>query len=466
MKIKGFVNDLVIFCFILTIFLPLTMSQSNFNGDFANTNFFSSNSIDAIIPDDYSTIQEAIDNANPGEVIFVKSGLYKENILVNIENLTLIGENKTNTIIDGDKLSIKHAIEIISPNVTIRGFTIKNGWNEDEHLWDLSGIRINASNTKIIGNIITDNRIGLCTMSKTYNHTIKDNEFINDGLILGNYVYNHHLSIFDFRHIVENNTVNGKPLYYAYDKNDFTVPETVGLAYLVNCTNATIRNLNLNDTDFFINLAGCNKCNVINNTADNTDGELILFLSENCTIENNTVSNSLHGICLDYYSKNNIVRFNEVYENWIGISSITGSENNKIYSNKAYKNRIGIEITTYYLPMKSHDHDLYENELYKNDNGIVISKNSGDISVYNNSIYNNKFGISIQESEDNTISENIFSKNIFSAIFFGCSENNWNHNYWNRPRFLPKPILGYKNIGKIPVPWINIDQDPSNEKQD
>ena len=73
--------------------------------------------------------------------------------------LSIIGEDKYSTVIDGDRTSKKHAVEISAENVTFKNFTVKNGWNEDEILWDLSGIRINASNTKIIGNIITENRL-------------------------------------------------------------------------------------------------------------------------------------------------------------------------------------------------------------------------------------------------------------------------------------------------------------------
>lgn len=458
MKRKNILLSLFL-CFILSNFSTVIGYQLKADESLEN-NLFSSLAYNIVIPDDYDTIQEGINNANPGDIIFVKSDTYKENLIINIESLTIIGEEKKTTIVDGDKNSENHAVYISAPNVTFKGFTVKNGWNENEGLWDLSGILINASNTKIIGNIITENRLGIFSISKTYNHTIKDNVFINDGLAFGNYVYNHHLSILDFRHTVENNTVNGKPLYYFCDINDFIVPEDAGQVLLVNCTNVTIKNLNLNNTDFFINLAGCKNCNVINNTAYDTDGELILFLSENNTIQNNTISNSLHAICCDYYSKNNIVRFNEVYGNWIGISSITGSKSNKIYSNKIYKNKIGIEITTYHSPMISQDHEIYQNQIYDNGRGILINKKSENLSIFNNSIHNNLVGINIASSENNNISENYFFKNIVSALFFDCVKNIWNNNYWDRPRIIPKVIYGYRAIGKIPIPWINIDKDP------
>ena len=419
---------------------------------------------DITIPDDYSSIQAGINNAESGDVIYVKSGSYKENILVDIDSLTIIGEDKSDTIIDGDKFLKKHTMEISSENVTIQGFTIKNGWNEEERLWDLSGIKINASNARIIGNIIRDNRLGLSVMTNTDNITIKNNTFINDGLMLANYVYNFEMSINDFRHNIENNTVNGKPLYYICDKSDYTVPEDAGQVMLVNCTNVTVKNLDLKDTDFSINLAGCFNCNISDNIIDDTDGELILFYSENNTIQGNKISNCLHGICLDYKKKNNVVRNNEIYDNWIGISSITGSENNKIYSNQIYKNKAGIEITTYYPPMKSKNHRIFQNQIYNNNKGILITGDSENLSISNNTINKNLIGIDIKESEGNIINNNSFFRNIFSALFFNCKKNIWENNYWNRPRLFPKMIYGYRNIGKVPIPWLNLDLNPSRKK--
>ena len=44
-----------------------------------------------IVPDDYPTIQQAVDNATNGNIIFVRSGTYSENLEINT-NITLHGE--------------------------------------------------------------------------------------------------------------------------------------------------------------------------------------------------------------------------------------------------------------------------------------------------------------------------------------------------------------------------------------
>ena len=72
------------------------------------------------VPDDYPTIQEAINAASPGDTIQVAAGTYYELVTVN-KTVTLTGENPLTTIID-------HAFVVRNvSNVVISGFTIRNG---------------------------------------------------------------------------------------------------------------------------------------------------------------------------------------------------------------------------------------------------------------------------------------------------------------------------------------------------
>ncbi|MEM1551544.1 MAG: NosD domain-containing protein, partial [Candidatus Bathyarchaeia archaeon] len=58
-------------------------------------------SVVMVVPDDYPTIQAAINAALSGSIIFVKSGIYFEEIYVFKPVVWLIGENRETTIIDG-----------------------------------------------------------------------------------------------------------------------------------------------------------------------------------------------------------------------------------------------------------------------------------------------------------------------------------------------------------------------------
>lgn len=103
------------------------------------------------VPDDYPTIQEAINHASYEDTIYVKAGTYYENIVVN-KSLTLVAENRR-SIIDGN--TSEAVVTIRALNVTISGFTIRNGG-------DLySGISLFSSEAKLIDNNITNNWCGI-----------------------------------------------------------------------------------------------------------------------------------------------------------------------------------------------------------------------------------------------------------------------------------------------------------------
>jgi parallel beta-helix repeat protein len=76
-----------------------------------------------VVPDDYPTIQEAINNANEGDAIFVRNGTYCENVVVN-KTVSLVGENKEATVIDGNMTG--NCVTVEADNVTVSDFKIQN----------------------------------------------------------------------------------------------------------------------------------------------------------------------------------------------------------------------------------------------------------------------------------------------------------------------------------------------------
>ncbi|MEM3789069.1 MAG: NosD domain-containing protein [Candidatus Bathyarchaeia archaeon] len=105
------------------------------------------------VPYDFESIQEAINNASPGDIIHVCSGIYQENIIIN-KSITLMGENRENTIIDGGKRG--NVITIQASNINISGFTIQNS--------DPTGCGIyieRFGNIVISNNNIKNNYIGI-----------------------------------------------------------------------------------------------------------------------------------------------------------------------------------------------------------------------------------------------------------------------------------------------------------------
>lgn len=76
-------------------------------------------------PGNYSTIQDAIDEANPGDIVYIYSGIYNETIYIE-KTLSLVGEDKNTTIIYSAK-PFQPTVEIrYADLVVVKGLTIKN----------------------------------------------------------------------------------------------------------------------------------------------------------------------------------------------------------------------------------------------------------------------------------------------------------------------------------------------------
>ena len=145
----------------------------------------------------FSTIQEAINDNETldGHTILVDASLYYECIVVN-KSLSLIGEDRSTTIIDGDRSGTP--INILSNNVILSGFTIRNSGTSYP---DRDGIVISSNGCVISNNIITDNRYIGIVINGFYNNTITNN------LITNNYV-----GIEIFYGSPGNNTIRGNTI--------------------------------------------------------------------------------------------------------------------------------------------------------------------------------------------------------------------------------------------------------------
>ncbi len=128
----------------------------------------------------YNTIKEGIDEATSGDTIYVYNGTYLEwDIVLDKHNLSLIGENRGNTIIDGGGLYYWILI-VTAQNVTITGFTIQNS------PIGTAGIFLNnATKAVISNNLIRNHDSGI--YSAFSNENLIEKNWISDtyaGIIL------------------------------------------------------------------------------------------------------------------------------------------------------------------------------------------------------------------------------------------------------------------------------------------
>ena len=123
------------------------------------------------VPDDFTTIQEAINNASEGDTILVRSGTYSEHLVVN-KTVSLIGENRNITILNGTTYN-DPIMTIEARNVKISNFTFE-GYSFD--------IIVNAATgATIVENTIIFNAIGI-DVENSMNTTIENNVINGSGL--------------------------------------------------------------------------------------------------------------------------------------------------------------------------------------------------------------------------------------------------------------------------------------------
>jgi parallel beta-helix repeat protein len=121
-------------------------------------------------PADFNSIQEAINTAISGDIVFVCNGTYYENVIVN-KTISLIGENRNTTIIDGG--GVDSIVKIEANDITITSFTIQNG---------TSGISASFFNSiTISANTIIDNQYDGIFLGNSNNDVAIDNIMRNNN---------------------------------------------------------------------------------------------------------------------------------------------------------------------------------------------------------------------------------------------------------------------------------------------
>ncbi|MDD5731605.1 MAG: hypothetical protein PHU42_01825 [Patescibacteria group bacterium] len=133
------------------------------------------------VPDDYLTIQEAIDAASSGDVISVSAGTYDGDLQIN-KSLTLQGAGYASTIIRGLPDGSLSTIDAIAPSIIIDGFTIDQTPHSTIDA-DANNTAINAQNVGYLSldNCKLTNHITGVSLSSVPSGLIQNNIFASLG---------------------------------------------------------------------------------------------------------------------------------------------------------------------------------------------------------------------------------------------------------------------------------------------
>lgn len=325
-------------------------------------------------PGNYTSIQDAIDNATDGDTIFVYNGTYHENIIIHT-SVNITGEDKNSTIIDG--LNSGDTIRIETNNVYLSNFTVKTNYPHGNGLI-FSGENNTVDNSIFIGsndisaqchwdnNTLINNYFHAIVIIGSNNNRIISNDFFYRGIYVESGSHNN---------TILNNTINGKPLMFLEQKSNMVLNPT-GQVILLDCRNITITNLSI--SSIFVGVQ------ILNSTY--------------CLVTSSSFVNCSIGILLDSNSK-----FNHIYDNtydycFYGIY-LSSSNNNLVYNNEISNSRYFYDPGVFSTAICLYESD--NNMLYEN----TISNTAGYgcflTYSYNNCLYHNSFLNNTKHAYDN-----------------------------------------------------------------
>jgi parallel beta-helix repeat protein len=406
----------------------------------------------------YHSIQQAIINGATlnGDTIYVKSGTYKENIIID-KAVNLIGEEKETTILDGN--NIGSVLRILASGANITNFTIKNGnaleggqnitdttallsiilqyydlyysqttldistlnttllenianqideiYKSNPDLFTSAGIILSgADNCTIVNNIVTDNNKGIIISSST-NNTLKNNILINNkhGFGVIGQTVEHYSNYVD-----TSNSVNGKPIYYLINQHNIEVPPDTGFLALVNCTTITAQNLQLSNNYNGLLLVNTFNSKIVNNLfTDNYEG-LKIVSSANNTLLNNNMNNNTYNLNIDLTLLSDIDNSNKI-------------DGKTIYIWNNQQNKTIPEDAGYIALINCSDITVKNLQLNNNIQGIQLI-NTTNSHITNNSFCNLNFAIQVNSSVNNLITQNEFNANQQGIVIDNTSKQN------------------------------------------
>ena len=380
----------LVFLRFLFVFLLVTVS-------FVNIEVVKTESKTIIVPDDYSSIQLAVDNALEGDTVFVRNGLYYNQTVIIDKRLSLIGEDKTNTRIIGDWSLNGTVVLVLHDGVVVQNLTLSS----------IDGAGVSGRGLHLLK--VRDCVVSIC-------------KFEGNGI--GVWLYG------SSDNTIEDNYMVG---------DEYNVHFNYGIKLQYSHNNSILRN-NVTDYDygFGIVLDSSMGNNLISNQLSNNYHGIWLNAANNNNISDNYVS----------LTRNIFVRASEqVKLGSFGIR-LFSSVNNTILSNNVSSVPKGIQIVA------SSIFNLVENNSMTNSTyGLELANNSSLNLIERNQISNSEYGLMIKYASNNTISANNITDNLVGTNFEYSSDNIVYHN-----NFIKNTIQIYDNNTTSKNTWDNASE--------
>jgi parallel beta-helix repeat protein len=382
-----------------TILLLITFLSSNINAGSAQT----SGSV-VQVPNQYATIQSAINAANNGDTIQIAPGRYYETVNVN-KSVSIIGQSAASTTVYGlvegyDQSSNGSPFYVSASNVVIANLTIKQG-QEYRGAIGVSG----AHDIIITGNIITQGygysgtAIGI---SDCNNFAITNNTISEDGGLIN-----------------IQNSQNGEISANTITNSGYTI-------LLRDSANIKFKDNIIAQCDDGILITNTPNCVLEQNHVSAVGNGLSLTRCPQSTLSNNVVADCWEGItineCPGTQLRGNLVTNStqnfDVFGYTLDDFNLDIDTSNKIDSKPIYyiknQNNLDINPTTYpsvgYLALiNCNNATVQQMTLTNNAEGILLAHTTNSLITHNTFVDNTDSIYLLNQSDHNTISFNQIS---------------------------------------------------------